>query len=314
MDQYLWRAVTALAREQHGYVDGVDLKRLGVSRSTIDWWIRLGLLIRVYQGVYAVGHLPTAYEDRAMAAILACGKDSALSHWSAAPLWNIVKHWELPFHVVVQRQRKPKGIVVHRSPTLTEHDLTVQCGLRCTSPARTLLDLAQELAGRGQLTRCVNNVQHQGWMKQPALVDVVERFPRHPGAKLLRPFAYDKDEISESAFEDIFRPFHRKYDFPPVRYRVWIDRKRTDAYFPNERVIVECDSWEFHRFRPYFKGDRHRDLDHKSIGYEVIRLTWDMLIDTPDDTARKLHAVLARRRAEIAALLAVQQVDPADPV
>jgi hypothetical protein len=300
MNHPLWRAVAALGREQRGYVDRVDLRRLGVSDSTVDWWIRSGLLIPVYRGVYAVGHLPTAFEDRAMAAILAGRPGAALSHWSAAKLWDIVDHWSLPFHIVVRHDRRPKRIVVHRAPTLTAEDLTVQCDLPCASPARTLLDLAVELRAKGRLTRAVNNVQHDGWMKRPALIDVIERFPRHPGAKLLRPLAYDEDGITESQFEDLFRPFHAAYDLPPVRYSVWIAGKRADAFFPKERVIVECDSWEFHRLKTEFISDRQRDLDHKALGYLVVRITWTMLLDTPDHLARQLHAILARRRKEFA--------------
>ena len=45
MSDARWRAVVALAGRQRGYIDRAQLRRLGVSNSTIDSWIRTGRLI-----------------------------------------------------------------------------------------------------------------------------------------------------------------------------------------------------------------------------------------------------------------------------
>jgi hypothetical protein len=46
-------------------------------------------LHQIARGVYAVGWPQLAREGRWMAAVLACGDESVLSHRSAAALWGI---------------------------------------------------------------------------------------------------------------------------------------------------------------------------------------------------------------------------------
>jgi hypothetical protein len=50
-----------------------QLAALGVSRHTVDHWLRAGRLPRVSQAVYAVGHTALRAEGRRLAAVLACG-------------------------------------------------------------------------------------------------------------------------------------------------------------------------------------------------------------------------------------------------
>jgi hypothetical protein len=78
-----------------------------------------------------------------MAAVLACGPDAALSHGSAAALWRIVPRWPSPTHVTAPSERDRPGIHVHRS---RDADTTTHYGIRVTTPARTLLDLADVLS------------------------------------------------------------------------------------------------------------------------------------------------------------------------
>jgi hypothetical protein len=48
-----------------------------------------GRLLRVHVGVYAAGHWPCTDDARWIAAVLACGPGAALSHRSAAALWDL---------------------------------------------------------------------------------------------------------------------------------------------------------------------------------------------------------------------------------
>ena len=93
-----------------------------------------------------------------MAAVLACGPDAALSHQSAAALWRIVARWPSAPHVTAPRDRRHPGIHVHRS---THVDATTHYGIPVTTPARTLVDLADVLTPR-QLTRAVNEPRCSG--------------------------------------------------------------------------------------------------------------------------------------------------------
>ena len=77
-----------------------------------------------------------------MAAVLACGPDAALSHQSAAALWRIISRWPSPTHVTAPASADHPGIHVHRS---RHDDATTHYGIRVTTPARTLVDLADVL-------------------------------------------------------------------------------------------------------------------------------------------------------------------------
>jgi putative AbiEi antitoxin of type IV toxin-antitoxin system len=89
-------AISRLAGRQRGYVTRGQLLALGLSPDAVDYRLKIGRLIRVHNGVYAVGHLPISGPDRAYAAVLACGPGAVLSHGTAASLWGIDDRWRTP--------------------------------------------------------------------------------------------------------------------------------------------------------------------------------------------------------------------------
>jgi Transcriptional regulator, AbiEi antitoxin len=82
------RLIAELAGRQRGYVKRRQLLAAGLGAKAIDYRVRIGRLIPIYAGVYAVGHVPTLPQDRAFGALLACGPGAVLSHGSAATLWG----------------------------------------------------------------------------------------------------------------------------------------------------------------------------------------------------------------------------------
>ena len=62
-----------LATRQHGTAGRRQLLALGFSRREIECRMQAGRLIRVHQGVYAVGHEALSDRGRAIAALLAAG-------------------------------------------------------------------------------------------------------------------------------------------------------------------------------------------------------------------------------------------------
>jgi very-short-patch-repair endonuclease len=288
------RKIAALAARQRGYITRSQLLKLGLSEKAIRYRIRTGRLIPVYAGVYAVGHLPTLPQDRAVGALLACGPDAVLSHGSAATLWGIFSHWETPFEVTVPSVRQPRGIVVHRAK-LERPDMTRQAGIRVTSPARTTLDVGPRLTDR-HLTRAVNDLRHR-YLRLHELADVIARFPRHPGSARLRPFIINPTGPTRSEFEDAFVAFAERFGLPRPQVNVRIGGYTVDALFAEERVIVELDGWDFHNSRDSFESDRERDAEMLARGLATIRVTWERMLGTPQREADRLLAILRARRA-----------------
>ena len=54
-----------------------------------------------------------------------------------------------------------------------------------------------------------------------------------------------------------------------------------DFCWPDERLIVEVDGYDFHSTAPAFERDHRRDIVHREAGYEVLRFTGRQLEEEP---------------------------------
>lgn len=287
--------IARLARRQYGHVTRAQLLRIGLASMTIQARVESGRLIPVHAGVYAVGHVPIYPLARAAAAVLACGPGALLSHRSAASLWGIYADWEFPIEVTVDTRRRRPRIDVHRCTTLAPADRRRTLGIAVTSPARTLLDLAPPLPDRG-LGRMIDDARHERLTTTAQLRALLERCPTHPGARRCRAIVGDPAGPTRSEFEARFIAFARAHDLPTPRVNANLDGREVDVLFEAERLIVELDSWEFHRHRRAFEADRERDARHLEAGYVTLRITWKRLCDHPRQEAARLDAVLRSRR------------------
>ena len=170
-------AIADLARRQHGVVGRAQLLALGLGQDAVDWRVRRRRLLTVHRGVYAVGHLSLTRNGRFMAAVLACGEGAALSHFSAAVLWGMLQPRGQDVHVTAAKERKCRGVIVHRAPL--DGERVRRDGIVVTTPARTLVDLA-DVVSRRTLERAFDEAQYLG-------LDFHDARPRHgrPGSGLL---------------------------------------------------------------------------------------------------------------------------------
>jgi hypothetical protein len=281
-------------RLQNGFITRHQLLELGVTAKAVDGRLRSGRYVAVHHGVYSEGVPRRDPVGRATAAVLACGEGAVLSHGSAASLWGFHARWADTLEVTTTVRRTRPGITVHRSRSLERRDITRHWGIRVTSPARTILDIAPRLTAK-QLTRLVNDARLNHLLRIDALVDVLRRNPYHRGTRLLRPFAEDPANPTRSGFEDDFRAFCAAYDLPTPQINVSVNGHEADALFPEQKVIVECDGYETHRDRASFESDRERDAENLRHGFRTVRLTKDRLLGRPGREARRLREILDRR-------------------
>jgi predicted transcriptional regulator of viral defense system len=136
------RQVAELAAAQHGVVTRAQLISAGVGGAAVDSRVRRGALLVVHRGVYAVGHAALRDEGFWLAAVLASGPGAVLSHLSAALLWGMRVRRGPPIHLTATRRSGPAGVVVHETRNLSRADITVERGIRVTTPARTVIDCA----------------------------------------------------------------------------------------------------------------------------------------------------------------------------
>jgi hypothetical protein len=135
-----------------------QLLAIGFTSDAIAHALRSGRLIRVHQGVYAVGAVPPAPADRAFGALLAVGDRSALAGDSAASAYRIRHGWRWPFTVITSRNCRIPDVNVLRSKRLTLADIRTVEGLRVVSPALTVLQIAADTP-RPQLVRAIDDLR-----------------------------------------------------------------------------------------------------------------------------------------------------------
>jgi very-short-patch-repair endonuclease len=285
-------AIEDLATRQRGHVARRQLLELGLGPKAIAYRVRTGRLIPVYPGVYAVGHRRPHPTDRAMAAVLACGPGAVLSHGSAASLWGFFTRWDEPFEVIVARNRRPKKIRTHRC-RLVPGDRGRQLGIPVTSPARTVLDCA--LRAR-KLDRFVKDALLSPWLKEGQLADAIRRHPHHPAASRVHRAAFGGPGLTQSDLEDKFVAFCERFGIKVPELQFPMDGRVLDAFYPEEGVIVELDSWQFHKDRGTFERDREKDAEATANGLLTVRITDERMDHDDVREAHRLQAILETRR------------------
>lgn len=295
-------AIARIARKHGGHVSRAELGALGLSADAIKHRVARGLLIPVYQGVYAVGHLPTSPIDRAAGALLACGPRSALSHGSAAMLWDISRRWSYPLELTSPLNRHPRGLTVRRTAKLIRTDVRTRLGLRVVSPALTIVQIAPRLSEK-RLIRALNELRLERRLALEELEAVLERFPRHPGARRLRPLLDGaQPEPTRSAFEDEWPPFAVAHKLGRYEMNVVVCGYRVDVRFGPDLLIVELDGWGTHGQKPAFEADREQDAEILTrTGIPTLRITYDQFHAHPARQAARILRILADRLTRAAA-------------
>lgn len=290
-------AAVAEAASVYGNVGWRQLRGAGLSEGGIRHRVAIGRLYRVHRTVYSVGRPPRTPLERADAAVLACGPGAALSHGSAMTLWEFWKRWDEPFEVIVPADRRPPGIRVHRSRTVNRRDLTVQLGIRVTSPARTIFDTAPRLSDKA-LKRTVNSALHTLWLHESELIELTRRLNHLPQARRIAPLIGLGGTPTRSGWEDGFPEFCRTHGLPEPVMGALVCGYLVDALFPEQKLIVELDSVEFHHNRVAFEADRERDAETLAHGFGTVRITWERVNARE---AERLQRILDRRQAPKAA-------------
>jgi hypothetical protein len=80
-------------------------------------------------------------------------------------------------------------------------------------------------------------------------------------------------EGTRSDLELEFLGICRRHRLPPPEVNGLVDGIEVDFLWRTRRVIVEIDSWLYHRGRVAFENDRERALRLRGLGFEVIRLS-----------------------------------------
>ncbi len=265
--------IAAIAGRQHGVVTVGQLRAIGLDEAAVRRRVRAGRLHRLYRGVYAVGHRNLSWRGRWLAAVFAVGDGAVLSHASAVALWEFLRPMAGPIHVTVpaaMRRKPPPGVRIHRSRTLTSRDVTRRHGIAVTTPPRTIGDVRGELEPR-LFRRALRQAELAGH--------------RVPHLGLVR--------RSRSDLELLFLSLCDRHGLPRPLVNQRVHGHRVDFFWPDRRLAVETDSWDYHRGSVTFEDDHERDLELRAHGIATRRYTGEQLETAPEAVLADLREALA---------------------
>lgn len=290
--------IARLASGQRGVVHRDQLVAIGLGTAAISNRVASGRLHRMRPSVYAVGHVALPEGGREMAVQLWRAPDGVLSHDTAAWIWGFsnaseIVHVSGPMGGTISQP----GTVVHRARRLDASDIRGCKGFRVTSPARTILDLAASTSAR-DLERAVAEAQVSGLVSERDLRQVLGRYPRRRGSRVLAALldAEHGPAFTRSDLERDLLALVRKAGIAPPRTNVSLNGYEVDALWADQRLVVELDSFRFHRSRRAFERDRLKSAELQTAGYRVLQVTWRHLHDSPEVVIAQIAAALALGR------------------
>ena len=158
---------------------------------------------------------------------------------------------------------------------------------------RQLVELGFGIEPQRRLERAFEEAERRRLLDMRALDELCERSKGRHGLKpmrtvLLRCSSSVADARSE--LEKRFVELLREAGLPMPAMNVSVE---VDAHWPGTTLIVELDSYRHHSPQSAFERDRERDVVLKLAGYEVLRLTYRMVTDSPADVAKIIRRLLA---------------------
>jgi hypothetical protein len=266
---------------------------LGLTASAVLARRRSGRLYRLHRGVYAVGSPALTRHGALIAAALALGSDSAVSHWSAAWTCRMTDRHRARIDVTVPGpggRRRRSLIVVHRS-ALLPGDRQVVDGVPVTSPARTIIDLADVVA-----ERTLERLLDQAAVRDLDLTGLAPRPGRRGSGRLARVLERHRpgSTLTRSELEEAFLTLCAANGVPrpPVVNRFLVSRE-VDFAWPRSRLVLETDGRGVHHTVGAFERDRADDAALVAAGWRVMRVTYRRMLEAPDAVAREVLAALA---------------------
>ena len=263
--------VLVLAERQHGVVDREQIVALDIKESWIDYAVRRKLLHVQHAGVYAVGRRDLTLRGRWMAAVLACGPGAALSHRDAGHLHDMRRSGHRGIDVIAPRggSSDRPGIVIHRVKALDPRDVMIVDGIPVTTPARTLLDLAD--VRRVDLDRTAA----RAYELRLLTVDDVDRQLGARGrrtrklAKALRV----PPRRSRSQAEADFLSMLEAHGVPKPKENLWFPELMVEGDFVwlEAGLVFELDTGPHHRTPHGIENDARKDELLRGIGLTVMR-------------------------------------------
>ena len=308
-----------LAERQYGLFSRAQALAAGHSTYTIRQRLRSGRWTRHdYRDVFFVTGVAHCSEQDILAAHLWAGPDTVCCGRTSVGLWGACS---LPADLVdllVPRNIRPPtaSLLIHRPVSLPPRDITRRAGIPVTVLDRALYELAG-LVSLGQLERAVDEALRRRLVWLPALHSRFERYAvqgRNGTTNLRRilserPLGY---QATESTLEDDFVKLLERHNLPRPERQYRIEGVgRVDFAYPEARIAIELDGYEYHSDRDSFQKDRTRSNRLLLGEWLLLRYTKRDVTLGERTTADQLHHALSQRRGQVLGVSELRKLHPA---
>jgi hypothetical protein len=269
-------AIARIAARQHGAITLLQLLAVGLTRSGVARRVRSGRLHRIHRGVYAVGHPHLSREGRWMAAVLAAGEGSGLSHLTAAVHLKAWRRALTGIDVIAPTHRTIPGVRLHRSRNLDPRDITIFRGIPVTTMARTLVDLTDVLT-EFQLANVIHEAAFHNRFSEQATRAAMARAPGRNLGVLEGALAMNAagSAGTKSGLEDEVVAHIQATNLPAPLVNAGVQTPHklieVDLVWPTEKLVVEVDGHGHERPRTQ-REDARRNRLLTEAGFKVVRL------------------------------------------
>jgi very-short-patch-repair endonuclease len=300
-EEAVWARAGSLASRQQGIVSRGQMRDLGLSDNAISKAMERGWLRPVFHGVFAVGHEHLTVYGRMLAATLACGEGSVVSHGTAAWVYGM-RSWrpnEVDVIAPVESGRKIAGIKRRFVPPPVGAEVWRRNGVPLSSPARTIVDCAGNLDGP-EIDKLIEGASVAGVLDVPAIDRVLDG-PRRRNTKLLlrrlEPWRRYRSGIKiRSRMEAKLLPLLTEAALPipqtNAKLRLGGKTYEVDFLWRAQKLVVETDGGRFHDNPAAGRRDSDRNHAFAEAGFHLPRLGWEDLRDRPAATMREIARLL----------------------
>ncbi len=299
------------ARDNGGVFTAATARQYGLGEADIRRMLRRSAIVGLRRGVYAEHAVVEASTGSAadrhrldVAAVLAASAPTTVaSHESAATIWGIAllnrssaDELRLTRPSMSARGRRDRDRTRISSAELPASHVRRKGGVRVTSPARTVVDLARSLPFRDAVV-VADSAMHRGLVSRTALERMLIDCSTWPGiAKAARAVAF-ADKRSESPLESISRVTFHEFGLPAPQPQAWINTEpvmfRVDFLWREYRTVGEADGKVKYTDSNVVWEEKLRQEDIADLGFELVRWTWE--IDKhPERVVQRVERALRR--------------------
>jgi predicted transcriptional regulator of viral defense system len=324
------------ARRHGGVITRAQAHRLGAGSRLLTELGRSGVLVRAHPGVYVLGGAPRDHVLAIRAAIAALARSTGTarrsatagtarrsaapttgtptataagqppavaSHASAAWIQGLIDTPPAKVHVTAgSRHRHLHGVVVHRAMKAQDSPASRSFGgVACTTPARTLVDLAAS-ATPAELADAVDRaLSRRLVLVRDVVAETATRKGARRGAGRLRWSLAQRgftNVPAPSVLESRMSRVFVRFNVPPAtpeHIAGPAGEYRIDYAYAPQRVAVEVYGYSWHHSPAQMTRDLARQRKLTIDGWQVLIYTWQDVTKEPERVAHEIRTALSAK-------------------